>query len=120
MRSKSLTSPLILLPRLLLSSFFSSLLFPLRPLFRLGLLILLLPSLSHAAWTFLPDSNHRLYDSWGLFFDEQTVLINYGQARVWTAVGGTMAAYGNEDSPHHPEITFHATANAALHYSDNF
>lgn len=81
---------------------------------------LFLSTLCQANWTFLPESHHQLYDSWGLFFDEQSMLLNYGQGRVWSALGGTMPIFGNEESLHHPEIIFHASANAAIHYNDNF
>ena len=74
---------------------------------------------SYAEWTTLPESHHQLYDQWGTLLDEQSSLLNYGQARVWTGLGGTLPILGNETSLHHPELVIHASANAGLHYNDN-
>jgi len=75
---------------------------------------------AQAEWDILPDSRHQQFDLFGRFFDEQTMLINYGSARLWASMGGTVPVYGNNELPSHPQITFHASANAALHYDSNF
>src|SRR4051812_46396313 len=74
----------------------------------------------YADWDFLPESHHQLYDAWGLFIDDQTSLLNYGQARIWTGLGGSIPVLGDNDSPHHTQVVIHASANAGLHYNDNF
>lgn len=84
------------------------------------LLLFFFSNQSYAEWDFLPESHHQLYDAWGLFIDEQASLLGYGDARLWTGLGGTIPVFGDNDSPHHTELVVHASANAGLHYNDNF
>ncbi len=81
--------------------------------------LLLESSIAWANWELLPESYHQLYDTWGQFIDEQAALLNTGQARLWTSLGGTLPVIGDEESIHHPEFVLHASANAGLHYNDN-
>ncbi len=84
-------------------------------------LFIVAPShLCQAGWELLPESHHQLYDAWGNFVDQQASLLNYGQARLWTGLGGTIPIFGDSDSEHSPTIVIHASANAGLHYNDNF
>lgn len=85
-------------------------------------LALLVPTIqsARAEWVMLPENTHQLYETYALYFDEQTQAVNYGNARLWIALGATLPIYGNPDIPSHPEFYFHASANAALHYNDNY
>lgn len=73
---------------------------------------------SLANWEVLPESRHALYQTYGLFFEQQSAILFYAPSRAWGAVGGTLALYGNNESPSHPQILMHATANAAMTYNE--
>ncbi len=78
------------------------------------------PHAVRADWEILPESRHQLYQTYSLFFDQQSSLLNTGGAHAWGALGGTLPVYGNNDVESHPQIFFHATANASMKYNSDF
>jgi hypothetical protein len=74
---------------------------------------------SRAGWEILPDSRHHLYQTYGLYFEEQSSLVYTGNHHMWGAVGGAIPIAGDAEGEHHPQFVFHSTANAAMHFSDS-
>ena len=68
----------------------------------------------------LPDSDHQLLETYGLFIDDQNTLVYQGEARSWGALGGSLAVYGSDDTPSHPQFVLYASTNAAMHFNDNW
>lgn len=77
-------------------------------------------SVCFAGWEILPESQQHLYSAWGLFVDQHSSMVNYGQGRLWTALGGPISLFGNSESPHHPTFNVTAFANASIHYNSNY
>ena len=71
------------------------------------------PSRARADWEIVPNS-HELYETYGLFIDNQTTLVAYGESRYWGGIGGTFALVGNPDTPAHPQFVIIASVYAAM------
>lgn len=75
-------------------------------------------SAARADWELLPKNSHQLYETYGLFIDNQTTLVAYGESRYWGGIGGSFALFGNPDSPAHPQVVIIASVNAAMIMTD--
>jgi hypothetical protein len=68
---------------------------------------------AHAETVLLPESHHLQYTTYGLFFEQQSMLIYKSGARAWGAVGITTALLEESDWLYKPQLVVHASANAA-------
>ncbi len=85
------------------------------------LLLLFAPFESaHASWEFLPETRHELYQTYGLFYDQQSVGLHSGDGHLWASLAGTMALAGDPEAASHPQLVATAAANAGFHYNDEF
>jgi hypothetical protein len=71
------------------------------------------PALAKADFELLPESRHLQYQTYGLYIDQQSMLIYRDSGRGWGAVGGEIALVGNDDWKYKPQLVVHASANAA-------
>src|SRR5438067_7806142 len=62
--------------------------------------------------TFLPDSRHQQYETYGLFFEEQSMLIGKSGSRAWGALGQSLALFELAEWRWKPQIIAHASANS--------
>jgi hypothetical protein len=71
-------------------------------------------SSARADWQIVPKNSHQLYETYGLFIDNQTTIVAMPAAQMWGAVGGSFALVGNPDSPAHPQVVAIASVNAQM------
>ena len=97
----------------------------LRPSFNLLRRLLFIPFLwiglvslnARAELTVLPDSRHQLFQTFGLFIDEQSSLIYLSGGRAWGGLGGTLGLLGIDSLPFHPQLIAHGSSQAAFRFN---
>lgn len=62
----------------------------------------------------LPDSRHQQYQTYGLFFDQQSLLAFRQEGRAWGALAGSIAALELTDWKWNPQLVIHGSANASF------
>ena len=75
---------------------------------------LLAISFARAEVEIIPESRHKLYQSYGLFNDEQTTALWRGSARLWGSLGVDVPLVGIPDSPMHPQIVVITSLSASM------
>ena len=69
---------------------------------------------ARADWQALPKNSHQLYETYGLFNDNQTTMIARPAAMYWGGLGGSFALVGNPDVPAHPQFVILAAVYANM------
>jgi hypothetical protein len=77
------------------------------------------PVPAQADWGLLPKNSHQLYETYGLFIDNQTTMVYYGASRAYGGIGGSFALFGNPDTLAHPQIVVIASVNAAMIFAES-
>lgn len=75
---------------------------------------LMMPIFARAEWVVLPESKHQLFETFGLYIDEQSMILLRDSGRAWAAIGGSLGLLGNEELPLKPQLVIHGSANAAF------
>lgn len=88
-----------------------------RQLFAAILFAVLLPSFAIAETVLNPESHHSQYQSYGLFFDPQSMLILRSGGRGWGAIGGSLAFLEFSNYEWKPQLVLHASANVGYEFS---
>ncbi|MBC7385528.1 MAG: hypothetical protein H7301_05095 [Cryobacterium sp.] len=68
--------------------------------------------------TFLPESHHQRYQTYGLFIDNQTTLIYRNAGRAWGALGATFALLGRGQGVEASQLVVSASVNTAFRLED--
>ncbi len=67
----------------------------------------------------LPDSRHELFETYGLYFDQQSALVYRSGGNIWGAIGGALPFLEAPSLPFQPQMFISATVNAGFSYNDN-
>lgn len=82
-------------------------------------LLMLLFSYSRAEVLFNAESNHKLFQSYGLFFDPKISLIFRGDSRQVAEFGGSGSIFESESWGYRSQLIVHASATSNYHYLNN-
>lgn len=78
-----------------------------------------LPS-AHAETILLPESRHQQFQTYGLFMDQQSMLVFRFGRRAWGSLGGALALYEKPDWKYKPQLVVHGSATAAFRFNEKF
>jgi hypothetical protein len=66
-----------------------------------------------------PDSRHAQYQTYGLFFEPQSMLVSKSGGNAWAAVGGYIPLVEMTGLPFSPQLVLHASANCSYRMVDD-
>lgn len=81
--------------------------------------LLLLKASPAFAWVFLPESKHQRFQTYGLFIDDQTTLIQQSGSRAWGALGTSIALLALEEGSESSQLVLTASVNTAFRLGES-
>lgn len=82
-------------------------------------LSLLIASSAQAEFVFLPDNHHQQFQSYGLFFEQQSTLVLRQEGRAWGAIAATLALFEEDQWIFKPQLVLHGSANASFKFNSH-